>query len=104
MTVPASLLLGAALGAANAAVAAWTAHRATATREPLTARSLNLILGGMVGRMLFVLACAGVLMAFVPVARGAFVAGLGLLFFAGMLAEVFIVLGRTPRAARPSDA
>ena len=97
MSVLASLLLGAALGAANAAVAAWTAHRATASREPLTARGLNLILGGMVGRMFFVLACAGVVLAFVPVQRGAFVAGLGLLFFGGMLAEVFLVLGRTPQ-------
>ena len=99
MTVLASLLLGAVLGGANAAVAAWTAHRATATGAPLTARSLHLILGGMVGRMLFVLACAGLVLAFAPVHRAAFVAGLGLLFFAGMLAEVFLVLGRTPSKA-----
>lgn len=103
VTVITSLLLGAALGGANALVAAWTAYRATGTGEPLTSRSLNLILGGMVGRMFFVLACAGIVLAFVPVQRGAFVAGLGLLFFAGMLAEVFLVLGRTP-ARTPSDA
>ena len=99
MTLSASLLLGALLGAANAAVAAWTAHRAMAG-DP--ARALHLVLGGMLARMAVVLAAVALVLALVPVHRGAFVGGLGVLFVGGLLAEVALVLGRAPGRSRPS--
>ena len=99
MTAPASLLLGALLGAANAGAAAWTARRA-AGMEP--DRGMRLVLGGMGVRMALVLAAFALVLLFVPVHRGAFVGGLGLLFVVGLVAEVALVLGRSPRP--PADA
>lgn len=98
MTLSASLLLGALLGAANAAASVWTAGRATAY-EPN--RALRVVLGGMVVRMGLVLAAVALVLALVPVHRGAFVGGLGLLFVGGLVAEVLFVLGRTPGPSRP---
>ena len=98
MTVPASLLLGAALGAANAAAAVWTAARATGL-EPT--RALRLVLGGMAARLAALLGAVALVLAAVPVHRGAFVGGLGVVFVAGMVAEVLLVLGRTPGPSRP---
>ena len=98
MTVSASLLIGALLGGANAAVAVWTASRATAL-EPNGA--LRLVLGGMVGRMFALLGAVALVLALVPVHRGAFVGGLGLVFVIGMTAEVLLVLGRTAGPSQP---
>ena len=94
MSFSASLLIGALLGAANAAAALWIARRAGAL-EPN--RALQIVLGGMVARMLVVLAAFAAVLVAVPVQRGAFVTGLGVVFVLGLLAEVFLVLGR-PRA------
>lgn len=99
MTVPASLLLGALLGAANAAAALWTARRA-AGLEPT--RALRVVLGGMVARMALTLAAVALVLVLVPVHRGAFVGGLGLLFLGGLVAEVLLVLGRTAGPPRPT--
>ncbi|WP_420456652.1 ATP synthase subunit I [Rubrivirga sp.] len=98
MTVSASLMLGALVGAVNAVGAAWTAHRATAG-EP--GRALNLVLGGMVVRMVLILGAVALVLALLPVHRGAFVGGLGLLFVGGLLAEIAIALGRAPGSSRP---
>ncbi|MGB3542614.1 ATP synthase subunit I [Rubrivirga sp.] len=98
MTVPASLLIGALLGAANAVAAVWTARRA----ERLDSnRALHLVLGGMGIRLLVVLAAFAVVLVFVDVHRIAFVAGLGVTFVAGMAAEVLFLLSR-PSSERPT--
>lgn len=97
MSVSASLMLGALVGAVNAAAAAWTAHRAT-VGDP--SRALNLVLGGMVVRMVLVLGAVALVVALVPVHRGAFIGALGLLFVGGLLAEVAIALGRAPGSPR----
>lgn len=92
MTPVASLLLGALLGAANAVsalgVARWTTRMEAAP-------AIKLFLGAMGLRMLLTLAAVAAVVAFVPVHRGAFVAGLGVLVAAGLAVEVFFVLGRT---------
>ena len=98
MTVTASLLLGALLGAANAAVAAWTAHVAMGGAPE---RALHVVLGGMVARMAVVLAAVALVLALVPFHRGAFVGGLGVLFVGGLLVEVALVLGRSSGQTRP---
>lgn len=100
MTPAASLLLGALLGAVNAAAAAWTARRAGGL-EPNGA--LRLVLGGMVARMGLVLGAIALVLAVLDVHRGAFVGGLGLLFAVGLAVEVALVLGRTP-GRPPVDA
>ncbi len=96
MTVPASLLIGALLGMANAAAAVWTARRA----ERLdSSRALHLVLGGMGARLVIVLAVFAVVLVFVDVHRGAFVAGLGVTFAAGLFAEIALVMASDrPRA------
>lgn len=102
MTLSASLLLGALLGAANAAVALLVARRA---RTMASDRALRVVLGGMMVRMVVVLAAFALLLALVPVQRGPFVLGLGVVFGLGLLAEVFLVLGRPPAGApRPPAA
>lgn len=99
MTVSASLLIGAVVGAANAAAAVWTARRATALDAD---SALRVVLGGMIVRMFATLAAVAVVLALVPVHRGAFVAGLGALFVAGLLAESALVLRSSSRP--PADA
>lgn len=96
MSLPASLLLGALLGAANAAAAAWIARRAGSLGSD---RALRLVLGGMMARMALLLAAVALVLVFVPVQRGAFVGGLGVLFVAGLVAEVALVLSRPPADA-----
>ena len=98
MSAPASLLIGALLGAANAGAAVWTARRAAAL-DP--ARGMRLVLGGMTARMALVLVAFALVVAFVPVHRGAFVGGLGLLFAGGLVAEVALLAGRPSRP--PAD-
>ena len=99
MSPAASLLLGALLGAANAAAAVWTARRAT-TLPP--DRGMQLVLGGMGARMAVALATFALVLAFVDVHRGAFVGGLGLLFAVGLAVEVALLAGRP--APTPPDA
>lgn len=94
MTPTASLLVGALLGAANAAAALWAVGRAR-TLEPRHA--LRVVLGGMVVRMVVVLGLFGLALALLPLQRGPFVAGLGVLFVLGLFAEAFLL--RQPRAA-----
>ena len=101
MTPTASLLLGALLGAANAGAAVWTVKAAAGLAPD---RGTHLILGGMTVRMLLVLAAFALVIATVPVHRIAFVGGLGLLFVAGLAAEVALVLGRSDRSRPPADA
>jgi hypothetical protein len=91
MSPAASLLLGALLGAANAAAALWSARRATALAPN---RALAFVLGGMAARMGLTLAAIALVLVLVPLHRGAFVGGLGVLFVAGLVAECALVLGR----------
>ncbi|HEX9950624.1 MAG TPA: hypothetical protein VGB53_02565 [Rubricoccaceae bacterium] len=96
MSVATSLLLGALLGAANAAVALLLARRG---------RSLDLngmmkvVLGGGFVRLLVLLVAVVVLFVTVPVHRLAFVGGLGVVYALGLALEVALVLGR-PSAPR----
>ena len=92
MSLSASLLLGALLGAANAAAAVWTARRASALGSNA---ALRLVLGGMAARMGLVLAAFALVLALVPVHRPAFVGGLGLLFAVGLVAEILLLLSRS---------
>lgn len=96
MSLPASLLLGALLGALNAAAAVWTARRA-ATRG--SDRALRMVLGGMMVRMVLVLGAVAAVLALLPVHRLGFVGGLGLLFAAGLVAEVVHLSSRPPADA-----
>lgn len=98
MSPAASLLLGALLGAANAAAAAWTVRR---TGGLASDRALHLVLGGMVARMVLVLGAVALVLALFDVHRVAFIGGLGLLFAAGLVAEVALVLARP---STPADA
>lgn len=91
MSFPASLLLGALLGMANALAAVWVA-RLSLSLEP--SRGMQVVLGGMVVRMGAVLAVFALVVALLPVQRGAFVLGLGMLFVAGLVAEAVLVLNR----------
>lgn len=95
MTATASLLLGALLGAAHAASALVTVRRA---RTLPHTEALKVVMRGMLVRMAVVLAVVAAVLAWVPVARGAFIAGLGVLFVAGLLAEAALAL-RRPAAA-----
>lgn len=98
MSVTASLMLGAFVGAVNAAAAAWIAHRAFAG-DPT--KAMNLVLGGMAARMAVILGTVALVLALYPVHRGAFIGGLGLLFVVGLGAEIMIALGRAPASSRP---
>ena len=91
MSFLSSLLLGALLGAVNAAAAVVVARRASALGLN---QALGLVLGSMMLRMLLVLVAFGVLLAVLPVHRGGLVTGLGVLFALGLAAEVAVVLRR----------
>lgn len=95
MSVTVSFLLGALLGVANAAAALVAVRRAQAL-EPTPA--LRVVMLGMTVRLPLLLAAVAGILAWVPVARGAFIVGLGVVFVAGLLAEAFFVL-RRPVAA-----
>ena len=98
MSLPASLLLGALLGAAHAAAAFLVAGRARALE---TGRALRLVVSGMVARMALTLAAFAAVLVALPVRPGAFVGGFGAAFGLGLLAEVALALGRP---APPPDS
>ncbi len=95
MSLPASLLLGALLGAAYAAAALFGVWRA---RTLAPNHALRVVVSGMLVRMVAVLTAFAAVLVLLPVHRGAFVGGLGAVFVAGLLAEVFLVLGPTAGA------
>ena len=97
MTPTASLLIGALLGAANAVAAVWTARRCAGLDVD---RTLRLVLGGMAVRMGLTLAAFAAVLALLPVHRGAFVGGVGLLFVVGLAVEMAVALHRPA----PADA
>lgn len=94
MSVTASLLLGAALGAANAAVAMALVRRGQALGGDAL---LLLVLGGMVVRMAATLALFAVALALLPLAAPAFVTGFGLTLVVGLSLEVRLL--SRPQAA-----
>jgi len=91
MSVTASLMLGALLGIANAAVALLVARRG---RTMTLNQTMKLVVGGGMLRLAVLLAAVVGILVSLPVHRLAFVGGLGVLFVAGLLAEVALVLGR----------
>ncbi|WP_412070018.1 hypothetical protein [Rubrivirga sp. IMCC43871] len=99
MSLLASLLLGALLGVAYTAAALLVARRASAVADGN--KVLQMVLGGMLARMALMLAAFAAILALVPVQRGPFVLGLGVVFVIGLVVEVFFVLGRT--AATPGS-
>jgi len=105
VSVPLSLLIGAVLGAVNAALALAVARRAVTLG---LASSLNLVVGGMAVRLLLLLGAVAAVLLSVPVHRLAFVGALGAVFVAGLIAEIVFVLGRAQRSASaprpPADA
>lgn len=101
MSLPASLLLGALLGVAYSAAALLVARHAR-TMEPN--RALRVVLAGMLVRMVLTLTAFALILATVPVQRGPFVLGLGVVFVIGLLAEAFVVLGRPVPTPDPSDS
>ena len=106
MSVATSLLLGALLGAANAAASLLLARRSRG-------RDLNgvmkVVLGGAMARLAVLLAAVTAVLVLVPVRQLPFVGGLGVVFVAGLLAEVALVSARPPSGAPapsrpPADA
>ena len=97
MSALASLLLGAALGGANAAVALLVARRASRLS---VAGVLGVVVGGGLVRMAVLLGAVVAVLLTLDVARLPFVAGLGVVFVAGLLAEVAFV-ARRPLPPRP---
>ena len=102
MSLPASLLLGVLLGVAHAAAALLVARRARAAAD--STKAIQVVLGGMLVRMALVLAAVAAVLVTLPVQRGPFVAGLGVAFALGLVAEVTLVLGRPAPAPDPSDS
>lgn len=100
MTALASMLLGTALGAANAA-ASIALYRVARSRPPQV--FMAIVLGGMLLRMMVLLTALTLILAFVPVARGALVGAFGVTFVLGLIGEVAFVLSRPapPSAGRP---
>lgn len=90
-----SALLGAALGAANAAASGLIIRAARGRSQ----RSfMTLLFGGMAARMAGLLAAIAIVVAFVPVELPAFVGALGATFALGLVAEVYL-LTRPARVA-----
>ena len=102
MSVVTSLLLGALLGAANAAAALLLArHGRTLALNP----AMKIVLGGGFVRFLVLLGAVVLILVTVPVDRLAFVGGLGAVFIVGLALEVALVTRRPaagPSASRPS--
>ncbi len=91
MSVATSLLLGALLGLANAAVALLLARRGRALDVNGV---MKVVLGGGFLRLLVLLAAVAAVVVTVPVHRLAFVGGLGVVYVLGLVLEVASLLGR----------
>lgn len=100
MSATSSLLIGALLGALNAAIALAVARRASTLG---VSSALNLVIGGMTIRMGLLLGAVALVLATLPVHRLAFVGALGVVFVAGIVAEVALVLGRSASSRPPAD-
>ena len=100
MSVVSSLLLGALLGLANASAAVVLARRGrTLDLNP----AMAIVLGGGLVRLLALLGAVALVLVLVPVHRIAFVSGLGVLFAAGVVAEIVLFLGRPGPSRPPAD-
>jgi hypothetical protein len=89
-----SVLLGVALGTANAAASLLLAR---AARGRSQAAFYRIVFGGMLARMSALLAAFAAILTWAPVHRTAFVAALGVTVVLGLGAEVLLI-GRAPRA------
>ncbi|MEM1055079.1 MAG: hypothetical protein AAGI52_06100 [Bacteroidota bacterium] len=96
MSALASLLLGAALGAAHALMGVLTARLAEGKSYQVFA---VIALGGTLFRMLVVLAIVVGIYLLAPVEIAPFLGGLGVTFVVGLAAEVLLLLRRSPRAS-----
>lgn len=90
-----SALLGIALGAANAA-ASYALYR-VAGGKPQKA-FFTIVLGGMVARLLGVLALAALILVMLPVSRTAFVGAFFAAFAVGTAVELLLIQRRASRA------
>jgi hypothetical protein len=95
VTLTASLLLGALLGAAHAVASVATARRARLLPHN---ESMRVVMRGMLVRLTVGLASVAAVLAWVPVMRGSFLAGLGVVFLCGLVAEAALAL-RKPATA-----
>lgn len=96
MSVATSLMLGALLGVANAAVALLLARRG---RTLDVNGVMKVVIGGGFLRLLVLLAAVVTVFVTVPVHRLAFVGGLGVVYVLGLVLEVASLLGRPARDA-----
>ena len=94
-----SVLLGVALGAANAAASLLLAR---AARGRSQRAFMKLVFGGMVVRLTLLLAAFAAVVALFDVHRGGFVGALGATFVLGLGAEVLLVPRWT--AGRPAPS
>jgi hypothetical protein len=90
-----SVLLGVALGAANAAASMLLVRSARGRSQQAF---LTIVFGGMVARMAALLALIAAVLAWAPVERPAFIAALAFAVAIGLAAEVFL-LTRPARVA-----
>lgn len=90
-----SLVLGALLGVIHAVAACVMALRASRYEAK---QAVRLVVGGMAVRMVFVLAMFAIILAVLPVSRGAFVGAFGVMLLAGLIVEAVILTARSHRA------
>jgi hypothetical protein len=89
-----SVLLGVALGTANAAASLLLVR---AARGRSQAAFMKVVFGGMLARMTALLAAVAAILSWATVHRTAFLAALGATVVVGLAVEVLLV-GRAPRA------
>jgi hypothetical protein len=82
-----SVLLGAALGVANAAGSVWLVRVARGRSQRAF---MTIVFGGMAARMTALLAAVAAILVAVPVDRPAFVVSLGCTIALGLAAEVYL--------------
>lgn len=93
-----SLTLGLLLGAVHAVAACVMALKAS-RRE--TKQAVRLVMGGMVVRMIVVVALFAFILIAFPVDRGVFVGAFGVTLLAGLIIEAVIITARS-RSAQPA--
>ena len=95
MTVWISALFGLALGLANAVASYVLYRRARGTAQGMF---MKIVFGGMLARLVLVLALMTLVLVLLPVSRLAFAGGFFLAFAAGMAVEVLLIQRHAPSA------
>ena len=94
-----SIVLGVTLGLANVA-AGYLCFRLARTRPHTT--FIMIVFGGMVGRMIVVLALLALVIVFLPISRSAFVGAFFTTFAVATIAEVILLQRKASLPASPS--